>query len=277
MKTKLTRREFLKLGAVGGLLVASYPVFIERYLFQVNTYRIGFKNLPDEFHGFRIAHLTDLHYGFLMPDWIIRYIVQRTNQLNADMIVCTGDYVHEDDSTTQITQVWPILSELEAKYGVYSVLGNHDHWADPQASLDFLNRSGQNIRHQTKPIQIGEQKIWISGAGDLWEDDLGIDTALESVPPDEFKIVLAHNPDSADLDYQSRFDLMISGHTHGGQVRLPFIGTPMLPVNNKLYSSGLFETKNNKLFISKGLGWTIYPIRFNCAPEIAILELVQIP
>src|SRR3990172_7154043 len=106
---KITRRQFLKracsLGPIG--LLASYPIFVERYIVQ----------------------LSDLHYGFLVPLGLIRHVVERANELKPDLIVCTGDYVHEKNSTTQIDQVWPVISQLKALSGVYSVLGNHDHWA----------------------------------------------------------------------------------------------------------------------------------------------------
>lgn len=275
MSKKISRRQFLKLGLAGSFLIASYPILIERYMIMVNTYRIGFKNLPQAFHGFRIAHLTDLHYGSLMPDFIIQNVVNRVNRLDIDVIACTGDYVHEDDSTEQIDTVWPILSQLKAKNGVYSVLGNHDHWADTDRSLYWLERSGQNIRHRSQAIEKNGQRIWLAGTGDLWEDDLGIDEALSAVPDDEFKIILTHNPDMADQNYNHTIDFILAGHTHGGQVRLPFLGAPMVPVNNKSYTSGIFSTKNGTLFISRGIGWAILPIRFNCTPEIAILELVQ--
>ena len=85
--------------------------------------------------------------------------------------------------------------------------------------------------------------------------------------------MLAHNPDTVDTNFKTRVDLVISGHTHGGQVNIPFFGPPILPVNNKLYSSGLVKTKKTNLYISKGLGWSIFPIRFNCYPEISILKL----
>ena len=89
------------------------------------------------------------------------------------------------------------------------------------------------------------------------------------------RIVLAHNPDSADTDFEGRIDLMLSGHTHGGQIRIPFYGPPVLPVSNKTYSSGLkISTKQHPVFISRGIGWAIYPVRFNCFPEIPVLELV---
>jgi predicted MPP superfamily phosphohydrolase len=110
----------------------------------------------------------------------------------------------------------------------------------------------------------------------LWEDHLGLDALLAEVPPDECRIVLAHNPDTADSAYSTQVDLFLSGHTHGGQVRLPGGHAPVLPVANKAYSSGLvYSSRGTPLFISRGIGWAVYPVRVNCTPEIAVLELVR--
>jgi len=202
--------------------------------------------------------------------------VEHANRLTLDLIVCTGDYVHERNSTTQIDQVWPVISQLSASSGVYSVLGNHDHWADTARSDYWLKRSQQDLRHKVVRLEREGQYLWLAGAGDLYEDHKKLDEVLDKIPDPECRIVLAHNPDSADTAFSKRIDLMISGHTHGGQVNIPFVGTPILPVKNKNYSSGLkVSPKGCKVFISKGIGWTICPIRFNCYPEIAVLELVS--
>jgi predicted MPP superfamily phosphohydrolase len=272
----ITRRQFLKrLSSFGSLgLVASYPVFIERSIVLTNTYRIPVPNLPKAFSGLRIVHLTDLHYGFLVPLKFIGHVVRRANELKPDLIVCTGDYVHEKNSTAQINEVWPVLSRLTAPLGVYSVLGNHDHWADTERSDHWLKRTGQDLRHKTVRLEREGQGLWIAGAGDLWEDRRNLDGLLGGIPDHDCRIVLAHNPDTADTNYSRRIDLMLSGHTHGGQVNIPFIGPPVLPVRNKTYSSGLKRSPRGcRVFISRGIGWTIYPIRFNCYPEIAVLEL----
>ena len=273
----MKRRMLLKFALYGGTvaLVGSYPVLIERNIVQVNRYKIPIPNLPPSFHGFTLAQLTDLHLGFLVSESFIEGIVHRTNRLRTDMIVCTGDYVHESNTIEEIEKVWPILSKLEAKHGVYSVLGNHDHWADSDRSLDWLERTGQNIRHQCKPIYKGRDRILIGGAGDYWEDELKIDEAFSCSDENECRILLAHNPDSVDTEFKTPLSLVLSGHTHGGQVVIPFVGPPILPVKNKNYSSGLIATPKTQLFISRGIGWAIYPVRFNCYPEIAVLELVN--
>ena len=273
----MNRRRFLKYAIGGGLtaLAGSYAVFIERNLVQVNRYKIPIADLPASFHGFTLAHLTDLHFGFLVSESFIEKIVQRTNKLHTDAIVCTGDYVHRRNTTVEIDKVWPILSKLKAKYGVYSVLGNHDHWADSDRSIYWLDKTGQNIRHVGKAIVRGRDRIFIGGAGDYWQDDLKIDQAFYHSDKSDCRILLAHNPDSIDSNFNVKLSLVLSGHTHGGQVVLPFVGPPILPVKNKLYSSGLITTSKAPVFISRGIGWAIYPVRFNCFPEIAVLELVN--
>lgn len=273
----MNRRSFLKSMFSGGAVVfaGSYPIFIERTIVQVNRYKIPIPNLPLSFHGFTLAHLTDIHLGFLVSSSFVEQIVHRTNSLNADAIVCTGDYVHERNTFEEIDKVWPILSKLSAKYGVYSVLGNHDHWADTDRSLYWLERSGQNIRHQCKPIYKGRERILIGGAGDFWGDELKIDKVFSGSDQDDCRILLSHNPDSVDTAFRTPLSLVLSGHTHGGQVVIPLLGAPVLPVENKAYTSGLIATPRTPLFISRGIGWAILPVRFNCYPEIAVLELVK--
>jgi predicted MPP superfamily phosphohydrolase len=272
----MNRRTFLKFGLLGGgaVLLASYPVFIERYLIQINRYLIPVPRLPPSFEGFTIVHLTDLHYGLLVPLFLMNMVVERANSIPRDMIVCTGDYIHKRNTAKQIEEIWPVLTRLKAPYGVLSVLGNHDHWGDTQRSLYWLERSGQNVRHQIRKIERNGQALWFAGAGDLWEDHTDIEKLMSPIPPNDCRIVLAHNPDSADTIFDLQPDLMISGHTHGGQVNIPFVGTPVLPVRNANYSSGLKRSVGNfPVFISRGIGWAILPVRFNCCPEIAVLKL----
>ena len=273
----MNRRKFIQYALCGGIgsLIASYPVFIERNIVQINRYKIPIDNLPESFNGIRLVQLTDLHLGFMVSESFIARIVHKTNQLKPDIIICTGDYVHKRNSTEEIDKVWPILSKLKAKYGVFSVLGNHDHWADFERSMYWLERSGQNIRYACKQIYKGKERILIAGAGDYWEDDLNIDKTFSCSDQDDCRVLLSHNPDSVDTKYNTSLSLVISGHTHGGQVVIPFFGPPKLPVKNKEYSSGLIDAGKTKVFISKGIGWAIYPVRFNCYPEIAILELFQ--
>lgn len=273
----ITRRQFLKRSIATGVtgLVASYPFFIERYLVMTNHYKIPVPRLPLEFSGFRIAHLTDLHYGPLDPLCFIRHVINKTNSLKPDVTVCTGDYVLEFKNTSQIDTIWPELARLEARHGVYSVLGNHDHWANKKRSIFWLKKTKQDLRHKTVRIERAGKSLWFAGAGDLLDDHRSFDNLLKNIPDDHCRIVLAHNPDSADTLYSRRIDLMLSGHTHGGQVDIPFVGTPILPVRNKNFTRGLTRSlRGGNVFISRGIGWAKFPVRLNCPPEIAVLELV---
>lgn len=275
----MNRREFLKVSALtAGLTIVPLfaEPFAERYLVQVNRYRIPVPNLPPQFNGFTIVHLTDLHYGLVSKSFV-RNVVNKANSLKRDVIVCTGDFVHHRNSDREINGVWPVLSELQAPLGVYSVLGNHDHWASADRSFYWLQRTGQNLRHEVRSFKREGKRLWIAGSGDLWEDHRSFDHILRNVPREDCRIVLAHNPDSADTGFSERIDLIICGHTHGGQVYIPFYGTPpFLPVRNMNYNFGLKTSKKGlPVFISKGVGWGAFPVRFNCPPEIAVLELVS--
>ena len=261
----------LKLGG----LVAGLPVFFEPYLFEVNTYRVPLSRLPASFTGFRIAQITDLHYGFFMPDRFLERVVRRVNGIEPDLIACTGDFVHARGNIDNIDAVWAHLERLRAPAGVWAVLGNHDHYLGFGRSLNRMTRSGMSLRHRSISIQRGDSRIWIGGAGDHQTDEEGVDVAFKGVPADACKILLAHNPETADAAFRTTVDLVVSGHTHGGQVKIPFIAPPKLPVRNGRYISGLMQTGRTQLFISRGIGWAGLPIRFNCFPEIAVLELVR--
>lgn len=273
----MNRRAFLRYSLLGGamVLIGSYPVWIERTTVLINHYTIPIPNLPLPFHGFTLAQLTDLHLGFLVSPAFIAGVVERTNRLGTDVIVCTGDYVHESNTRHGIDQAWPLLTRLRARDGVFSVLGNHDHWADTEHSLDWLRRSGQDLRHRCQAIEREGSRIWIGGAGDYWEDTLGVDTAFAASEAGACRILLAHNPDTVDTEFATPIALTVCGHTHGGQVVIPGYGAPVTPVQNKRYVSGLIPTPKTQVFISRGIGWAIYPIRFNCYPEIAVLRLVR--
>ncbi|WP_163338184.1 metallophosphoesterase [Desulfopila sp. IMCC35008] len=272
----MNRRHFLRSSfAVGACLLTSYPVLIERNLLRINQYRIPVTNLPVSFHDFKIVQITDLHYGPLVSLDFVAEVVQKANNLAGDIIVCTGDYVHGNKEVDHVDAVWPLLGELAAPYGVWSVLGNHDHWADLGRSNYWLQKTGQDLRHKCRKIEKGDDAIWLGGAGDYLEDRLGVDELFYNVPDDGCRILLSHNPDSADEPFRTSVDLIISGHTHGGQVVFPIIGAPVLPVRNKKYASGFVQTEKCGLFISKGIGWSILPVRVNCFPEIAVLRLVR--
>jgi uncharacterized protein len=275
------RRRFLKrLAALAGAatVVGCYPIFVERYRLHVNRYRVTVPRLPAAFDGYTIAFLSDLHLGLLNRESFINRAIAAANQSGADLIACGGDYVHEWPPAREIDNAWRMLRQLQAPDGVIAVLGNHDHWADTARSLLCLSESGFDLRHRTRSIERDGQRLWFAGAGDLWEDHLPLDDMLGEVPTDECRVVLAHNPDTADSSFGQRVDFMLCGHTHGGQVRIPGLGAPVLPVANRRYSSGVLSANRGfPMLISRGIGWAVYPVRFNCPPEVAVVSLHRAP
>ncbi len=270
LRQPISRKQFLALAAA-----SLYPLVIERYWIATNEYTIEFNTLPEEFDGFRIAFLSDIHLGLFMPGRWVDAIVSRANALGVDAIILGGDYVHARNTASELLDVWPRLKRLHAPHGVYAVNGNHDHWADHELSLQLLEESGFSVRHKAATISRGTARLAVAGVGDLWEDQFHLDETIGHLPESVFRIVVAHNPDSVDLHHSSRVDLFLSGHTHGGQVRIPFLNwSPVLPVKNKDYDCGLKKNAaGEKLFISKGLGWAIIPVRFCARPEIAVITL----
>lgn len=278
----ISRRQFLQracqLGAVG--LVTSYPLVIERMAVLTNKYQIAVPNLPAAFAGYRIVHLSDIHHGPLSPHWFIQWIIDRANRLKPDLIACTGDYVNGltlrgKSSRAEIDEVWQALAQLSAPDGVWAVLGNHDHWADAARANYWLKRNKQDLRHQSIRIERNGQALWLAGAGDFMNDHRDLDPILAPIPDRDCRILLAHNPSTADSRFTQRIDLILAGHTHGGQIRIPFLGAPYLPLPNKNYVQGITTTaRGGTMFISRGIGSASVPARFNCYPEIAVLELV---
>jgi hypothetical protein len=261
---------------IGAVILVLYGICIERYLVKFPRYKIPVPNLPKVFHGFTIVHISDVHYSPLVPYWFLKRLFNKVRAIDKDFIVCTGDYVLGRNVPSRVETAWSLLRELEAPFGVYSVLGNCDHWADDQLSRKLLVRSGQDVQGKAISLTKDGKHLWIAGAGDYLENHIPLDPILQSIPQDECRIVIAHNPDSADTDFTERIDLMLAGHTHGGQINIPFYGIPMLPVNNKTYSFGLKTSpKGHAVFISKGIGWGIFPGRLNCFPEIPIIELIS--
>ena len=131
----MDRRKFLKsviYGAAGAGLVVSYPIFSEKFVVNINHYKIYIPNLPREFTDFKILQLADLHYGFMLPDTVVHHIIKEANALEKDIIICTGDYVNSHSTDEDIDYIWSMLCNLNAPQGVYSVLGNHDHKADAE-------------------------------------------------------------------------------------------------------------------------------------------------
>jgi predicted MPP superfamily phosphohydrolase len=262
-------------GAAGAALGGSvYTTLIEPQWLSVERIDVPLARLPRELDGFTIAQLSDLHLGPYIGAEEIRSAVQVTNQLQPDVIVLTGDYVTReadlmDDSARE-------LGALTAPGGVYAALGNHDHWSGPDHIARVLrDHSIPVLINEALPVERNGARLWIAGVDDVWERRADLDLALRQVPATEPTVLLAHEPDYAETVRRYPVDLQLSGHSHGGQVRLPFYGAPILPYLGKQYPIGLQRADALWVYTNRGIGVVSPPVRFNCRPEITLLTLRQ--
>jgi len=287
----LSRRSFLRwagygtIGAVGAALgTFGYARFIEPWWIEYSHTTIALRDLPSAFDGLRIAHLTDLHYHPVGLDEVAEW-VDRTNHLRPDLVVLTGDFV--TGNQTRMADVAAVLRDLDAPLGKVACLGNHDYGtAYPKGvhgAATFAAAGRKALEHAGIEVLVNEfttrvrdgQTLHLAGLGDLWSDDFDFDVLHE--PPGRPLVVLAHNPETLYSLHQfesPNFDLMLSGHTHGGQVRLPIYGPPRLPIRHRHLAEGLFHHKHAQVYVSRGLGY-LTPIRFRARPELGIIELRQ--
>ena len=283
-----SRRMFLATGtrlAVAGVAgTGIYSVFVGSRWFET-THRIHpLHGLPRELDGLRIVQLTDIHHGPNLSLSYVREVVAATNALQADLVLLTGDYVHR--SPLYIEPVARVLAELRGRIGVLGVLGNHDWWEDGPATkrafahhrIPLIDNDRMFVTPQRTLARSAASGLCIAGVGDYMEDQVLFDTALGGVPAGMPRVLLSHNPDVAEdarlLVGKWRVDLMMCGHTHGGQVKLPLLGTPIIPSRyGQKYASGLVQGPVCPVFVSRGVGMTVLPVRFNVAPEVAVIEL----
>ena len=259
-------------------LLMFYGFLIEPGRLVVRQQTIEISNWPSELNGLKIAVLSDIH----VDDWFVnerkvRTIVERTNQLQPELIVILGDYMSGDGMVrrTVAPKVFaPILKELRAPHGVYSVLGNHDWWADGKKLRQELEQNGIKVlENETAQLNARNRSLWLIGLSDLWTRPQKIDETVATVPQGEPIIALAHNPDIFQKLPQ-HVPLLIAGHTHGGQVRFPFIGSVVESTRmGDRYSRGHIFENNHHLFVTSGIGTSIMPVRFGVTPEIVLLTL----
>lgn len=287
----LSRRQFFRKGAdlaAGGVLGSGfgYSLLLEPGQIRITRRTFPIRDLPPELEGLRLAQVSDVHHGPWLSLERVREVVRRTNALEPDLILLTGDYVYE--SASYIDPAIAALSELKAKIGVVGVLGNHDWWdrgrpmksAFARHGLPLIDNARVILTRGRSLVPQAAEGLCLAGVGDLWEDIPNYDAALTGLPANMPRLLLAHNPDCAEdpkfLAGHHRVDLMISGHTHGGQVRIPGIGTPILPSRyGQKYASGLVQGPACPVFISRGIGLSGLPIRFGVPPEIVVMELTR--
>ncbi|MCZ7645026.1 MAG: metallophosphoesterase [Planctomycetota bacterium] len=269
------RRRFLKwtAGAAGLALAGGAYSLLEAGWFQITRPAWTVPNLPGPFEGLAAAFLADLHHGPWTGLDYVRAAVEAANALEPDLILLGGDYVHR--GARFISPCIRELSALRAPLGVYGVLGNHDHWHGAQATRDALKAAGiACLDNQGVWLERGGARLRLGGVGDLWEDRQDLGAALGDARESDAALVLSHNPDFAETVDDGRVGLVLSGHTHGGQVWLPFLGAPVLPSRyGQKYRAGWVRAPATNVYVSRGLGTISPPVRFGCRPELALGRL----
>ena len=277
---KMSRRAFLAAfgAALVGGLVASTAYLVARDESQdpvVEEVSIPLVGLGPGLEGTTIVQISDFHlYPHTRPP-LVRRAVEMANSLKPDLVVLTGDYVwHEVEA---IHDLAPLLAGLDARQGVYSILGNHELWMGVDVVVGALREAGLPIlENRGLPIAGGGDLFYLAGLDDGWSGHPDLDAALEGAPAGAPVVLLYHEPDLADdIAPDGRVALQLSGHSHGGQIRLPRLGPLILPPLGRKYDMGLYRLEDMWLYTNRGLGCTNEPIRYHCAPEITRLTLVQ--
>ena len=273
-----TRRRFLQAGAcAGGLGIIAYTWRIEPHWIELTRRSLPIENLPEELKGATLAHLSDLHVGSSVDSTYLIDVLQKVRRIEPDIVAFTGDFVsytdvERFDELARVLEHWP-----HGRYATVAALGNHDYgwnWRQLEVAAAVARRArdaGITVLRNTARTIAGLQ---IAGLEDYWAPSFDPPTALSELDPNRAALVLCHNPDVADRpvwgDYRG---WILSGHTHGGQCKPPFIPPPILPVVNKRYTEGeLALTGGRRLYISLGIGYLLR-VRFNVRPEVAIFTL----
>jgi predicted MPP superfamily phosphohydrolase len=242
--------------------------------FIVNDERIWLDALPNAFHGLRVVQISDIHHGLFLPKEWLSEAVRQANRLNPDVIALTGDFITY--SRKNIQPAAELLGRLRARYGVYAVLGNHDFRVDADAVASALRQQRiEVLRNRHVSLCFGGQSVYLAGVDDY---GYGADLrrAMRGVPRDAASVLLAHNPRLIHLASRHGVSLVLSGHTHGGQVNLPLLGTVYGRSPERLrYKIGWDRMGATQIYVSRGIGTIVLPWRLRCPAEITHLELLQ--
>jgi predicted MPP superfamily phosphohydrolase len=273
--------------ALAGGAAASYPMSVATRRFEITRRTIAIRDLPPGLSGLRIVQLSDIHHGPWIPLSHVNHIVATTNALEPDLILLTGDYVHR--SPRYCVPVVAELAKLRARVGILGVLGNHDWWEDgpllqrefARAGVPLIDNARKILTPDRRLVDEAREGLCIAGVGDLYTDAQDYEGALGGLPGAMPALLLSHNPDVAEaadlLNGEHRVDLMLSGHTHGGQVYVPGLGTPIVPSRfGQKYASGLVEGPACRVYVSRGLGHTVLPMRVGVRPELAVIQLTRV-
>jgi predicted MPP superfamily phosphohydrolase len=280
--TSITRRSFLFGASAFGVGLAAYAGTHGRHDLQIVNRTIPIANLPDAFVGFRIVQISDIHLEEFTEAWFLEHVVAQTNALHPDLVLLTGDFVSKGPDPNEAA--WKaaglcaeILSKLKAPQR-FGSLGNHDQGVGPEHVIAPLQAHGTPVLVDSHvAIERGSDRLWLCGT----EQQTAEQNFNLTVPdgPRAPVILMCHEPDLADLLANNpRFasvDLMLAGHSHGGQIRLPLIGPLVLPPMGKKYVEGSFKVGKTQLYVNRGVGTVGMPFRLHCPPELTHITLVR--
>lgn len=257
-----------------GVVFLSYAYLESRWI-KTTKISISSNEIPSAFDGKRIVFITDIHHGPYFSLKRVNKLVKRINDLSPDIILMGGDYVHREKK--YIKPLFNEFRELVSKYGIYGVLGNHDHWESQKLTLEMMSQNDIKIcDNRSYWLNIGTDSIKIGGVGDLWEDKQELSSTTNDLKSSDFSILISHSPDYIENIKGNLIDLVLSGHTHGGQVTLFGLWAPILPSKyGQKYRYGLKQFEESQAYISSGVGTVTPPLRFFCRPEIVEITLIK--
>lgn len=285
----ISRRRFLLTGALGALGLAVYSGEIERHRIEVIRREVEIPGLAGDFDGLKVAQLSDIHLDDYTEPFFLRDAVRHINELDPDIIFLTGDYVtnplghrfgFQKFAVGAAWQCADILQSLHCRR-IYAILGNHDIQVGAREVATALRDNGIIVlRNSYIPVERGNSRFWLAGLDDPVSGspnpDLTIPGPIRNLPGEPI-ILLCHAPDYAShlsaMPAGQAVSLMLSGHTHGGQIRLPLIGPLVLPIGGKLYPEGAYCLGRMQLYVNRGLGTVGVPFRLDCPPEITLHTL----
>jgi len=275
----INRRKFIKRVATAGLAaVGADSTLIEPNRPRLIRKEVALRRWPTRLDGFTIALLSDFHYDPYFSVHPIRAAVEIVNGLRPDLIALTGDFVSVSifgSAARGAADAEPcaeLLKKLQAPHGVWSVLGNHDVFADADRVTSALQAVGiPTLSNKSIAIEKDGARFWLGGVDDVLGGNADMPGTLRGVPSDEPLVLMAHEPDYADYVAAYPVDLQLSGHTHGGQVRIPFMRPLYLPPMAKKYIWGLYKIRELTLYTNAGIGTVELPVRWNCPPEVTFI------
>jgi uncharacterized protein len=280
-KTAFTRRNFLWLAAGSAAGMAFYAGEISRHELEIVYRTITIPRLPDPFAGLKIVQISDFHFHEYTEAAFVEAVVRRVNEAAPDLVVMTGDFVSSKPlprhfGVRMSYHCAELLSRIECPLR-YAILGNHDALVGAPAVTDSLQTHGIPVlTNSSVALERDGRRLWLAGMQDALEQRPDLLTALPAGrnPDQEPLILLAHEPDFADRVLGRQIDLVLSGHTHGGQIRIPFLPPLLLPEMGTKYVEGLFRLRDGtQLYVNRGIGAVNLPFRFRCPPEISVITL----